>query len=57
MTSEILDITSVYDLEKNSTEVIVLLCPPEIKRARVEIFNLPSKIVLGKNEIPCEVLL
>ncbi|XP_053245250.1 cilia- and flagella-associated protein 43 [Podarcis raffonei] len=50
MTSEILDITSVYDVEKNSTEVIVLLCPPEIKRARVEIFNLPSKIVLENDE-------
>ncbi|XP_034989894.2 cilia- and flagella-associated protein 43 isoform X2 [Zootoca vivipara] len=50
MTSEILDITSVYDVDKDSTEVVVLLCPPEIKRARVEIFNLPSKIILENDE-------
>ncbi|XP_061492058.1 cilia- and flagella-associated protein 43 [Rhineura floridana] len=54
MTSEVVDLTSAYDVEKNSTEVVVLLCPPEIKRARVEIFNLPSKIILDNDECVTE---
>nr|XP_008104849.1 PREDICTED: cilia- and flagella-associated protein 43 [Anolis carolinensis] len=45
--NKIIDLTSVYDAE-NTTEVIVLLCPPETRRARVEIFNLQANIVLGK---------
>ncbi|KAH0623768.1 hypothetical protein JD844_006884 [Phrynosoma platyrhinos] len=49
MSSEIIDLTSLYDIEKDTTEVIVLLCPPEIKRARVEIFNLHANII-SENE-------
>ncbi|KAF7253151.1 Cilia- and flagella-associated protein 43 [Varanus komodoensis] len=50
LSNEIIDITSLYDVEKDSSEVIALLCPPEIKRARVEIFTLSSKIVLENEE-------
>ncbi|XP_062989315.1 cilia- and flagella-associated protein 43 [Elgaria multicarinata webbii] len=50
LSSEIVDLTSLYDIEKDSSEVIALLCPPETKRARVEIFNLPEKIVLENEE-------
>ncbi|XP_053162414.1 cilia- and flagella-associated protein 43 isoform X2 [Hemicordylus capensis] len=50
LTSEITDLTSLYDAEKDSTEVISLLCPPDIKRARVEIFNLSSKTISDNEE-------
>uniref|UniRef100_A0ABM5G1Z5 Cilia- and flagella-associated protein 43 n=1 Tax=Pogona vitticeps TaxID=103695 RepID=A0ABM5G1Z5_9SAUR len=54
LTSEILDITSLYDTEKESVEVIALLCPPEIKRARVEIFHLPPTITLENEQCVTE---
>lgn len=46
---EIIDLTSLYDVEKDAPEVIALLCPPDIKRAKVEVFTLPTKIILGKD--------
>nr|XP_060624330.1 cilia- and flagella-associated protein 43 [Anolis sagrei ordinatus] len=49
LNNEIIDLTSVYNAE-DTTEVIALLCPPETKRARIEIFNLQSKIALENEE-------
>ncbi|KAM6443389.1 cilia- and flagella-associated protein 43 [Liasis olivaceus] len=45
LSGEIVDITSHYNLEKELTEVIALLCPSDLKRARVEIFILPLDII------------
>ncbi|XP_066477233.1 cilia- and flagella-associated protein 43 [Tiliqua scincoides] len=50
LASEIVDLTVFYDVEKELTEVIALTCPPEIKRARVEIFSLPSNIISDNEE-------
>ncbi|KAL8187387.1 UNVERIFIED_CONTAM: hypothetical protein K2H54_047783 [Gekko kuhli] len=50
LSHEIIDLTSLYDIEKEASEVIALLCPPDIKRARIEVFSLPSKIVLDNEE-------
>ncbi|XP_077205761.1 cilia- and flagella-associated protein 43 isoform X2 [Paroedura picta] len=50
LSHEIIDLTSLYDVEKDASEVIALLCPPDIKRARVEVFNLPLRIILDNEE-------
>nr|XP_056705780.1 cilia- and flagella-associated protein 43 [Euleptes europaea] len=50
LSHKIIELTSLYDVEKEASEVIVLLCPPDIKRARLEVFSLPRKIVLDNEE-------
>ncbi|XP_060097687.1 cilia- and flagella-associated protein 43 [Heteronotia binoei] len=50
LSHEIIDLTSLYDVEKDVSEVIALLCPPETKRARTEVFSLPTKIILDNEE-------
>ncbi|XP_054839059.1 cilia- and flagella-associated protein 43 [Eublepharis macularius] len=50
LSHEIVDLTSLYDVEIEASEVIVLLCPPDIKRARLEVFHLLKKIALVNEE-------
>ncbi|XP_015275585.1 PREDICTED: cilia- and flagella-associated protein 43 [Gekko japonicus] len=50
LSHEIIDLTSLYDIEKEASEVIALFCPPDIKRARMEVFNLPTKIIFDNEE-------
>lgn len=51
MSSAVLGLSAIYDVESELVEVMSLLCPPETKRARLEIFCLPSAITIGKTEI------
>uniref|UniRef100_A0A8C3IIN2 Cilia- and flagella-associated protein 43 n=1 Tax=Chrysemys picta bellii TaxID=8478 RepID=A0A8C3IIN2_CHRPI len=44
MSSEVLGLSAIYDVESELVEVMALLCPPDIRRARLEIFCLPSCI-------------
>ncbi|KAL7990626.1 hypothetical protein Chor_014056 [Crotalus horridus] len=50
LSGEIVDITSQYNEENELIEVIALLSPTVLKRARVEIFTLPLNII-SDNEI------
>lgn len=50
LSGEIVDITSQYNEENELIEVIALLSPTVLKRARVEIFTLPLNIISGKNQ-------
>ncbi|XP_074855314.1 cilia- and flagella-associated protein 43 [Carettochelys insculpta] len=48
--SEILGLSAFYDMESDLVEVMALLCPPEVRRARLEIFCLPSAITIDNDE-------
>ncbi|XP_038265649.1 cilia- and flagella-associated protein 43 isoform X4 [Dermochelys coriacea] len=48
MSSEVLGLSTIYDVESELVEVMALLCPPDIRRARLEIFCLPSAITIDE---------
>uniref|UniRef100_A0A8C3IJJ8 Cilia- and flagella-associated protein 43 n=1 Tax=Chrysemys picta bellii TaxID=8478 RepID=A0A8C3IJJ8_CHRPI len=50
MSSEVLGLSAIYDVESELVEVMALLCPPDIRRARLEIFCLPSAITIDNDE-------
>ncbi|XP_075791642.1 cilia- and flagella-associated protein 43 isoform X2 [Pelodiscus sinensis] len=50
LSNEVLGLSAFYDVESELVEVMALLCPPEIKRARLEIFRLPSTLTLDNEE-------
>ncbi|XP_043407754.1 cilia- and flagella-associated protein 43 isoform X4 [Chelonia mydas] len=50
MSSEVLGLSTIYDVENELVEVMALLCPPDIRRARLEIFCLPSAITIDNDE-------
>uniref|UniRef100_A0A8C4WKC6 Cilia- and flagella-associated protein 43 n=1 Tax=Gopherus evgoodei TaxID=1825980 RepID=A0A8C4WKC6_9SAUR len=45
-----LGLSAIYDVESELVEVMALLCPPDIKRARLEIFCLPTAITIDNDE-------
>ncbi|XP_048713582.1 cilia- and flagella-associated protein 43 isoform X3 [Caretta caretta] len=50
MSSEVLGLSTIYDVESELVEVMALLCPPDLRRARLEIFCLPSAITIDNDE-------
>ncbi|XP_048362773.1 cilia- and flagella-associated protein 43 isoform X2 [Sphaerodactylus townsendi] len=46
----IIDLTSLYDVEKETSEIIVLFRDPDTKRAKLEVFSLPEKIISDNEE-------
>ncbi|KYO40613.1 cilia- and flagella-associated protein 43 isoform A [Alligator mississippiensis] len=50
LSSEVLGLSTVYDKDTELVEVMALLCPADIRRARLEIFCLPSTLTIDNDE-------